>query len=356
MGLNKRLIDQAGGAASIDATEHFTPLKFTGTGASNSITGVGFQPDLMILKSRSFGDNWYVQDSIRGASRRMYFNLTAAEFSSDTNRVTSFDSDGFTLGSDNSTNQSGQTFITYSFKGGGASTTDSSKDITAEVSANQESGFSIITYTGATNSTTDSSNNGGSYWTLPHGLSEAPELIIIKTRSGQTNPWIVGSSVGSMSFSAGDEMRLNTNSAKGTQGNILFGGYNPTSTEFKVGGWDAVNRNGYTYVAYCFHSVDGYQKIGTYTGGGNTDISVTTDFQPRFLMMKATGVTEDWVILDAARDTSDPRNTYMFTNLQNAEFSSTAFNVDFDTNGFTITGNAVQINQNGQEYLYWAIA
>ena len=116
MGLNKRLIG-AGATASgaITPSENFSIVTYSGTSATQSITGVGFKPDWVWIKRTDGTENHYVQDSSRGSTKQIYTNLTNAEFN-ETTAITSFDSDGWTMGSYNGINNSGESYIYMAFK------------------------------------------------------------------------------------------------------------------------------------------------------------------------------------------------------------------------------------------------
>ena len=112
-------------------------------------------------------------------------------------------------------------------------------------------------------------------------------------------------------------------------------------------------------IAYCFHSVAGYQKIGSYTGNGSaTGPTITTDFEPRFLMLKRTdGTAGNWFIFDNARSTANERDDFLHPNSNAAETTnSAAYSVDFLSTGFQIKGNGDQINGNNGTHIYLAIA
>jgi len=348
MASNKRLI--AAGAAAAGGG-FFTPIAFTGTGQSNSITGVGFQPDLMILKSRSFADNWYIQNSLRGASKRQYINTTDAEFSSDTNRVTSFDSDGFTLGSDNSTNQLNQTFITYSFKAGGTPNTfsidgtgygtasaaglDGGATNPSSATVNTTSGFGIYTVSYPQNAVNR---------TINHGLGVKPSFVIWKSYSGAFNTYFKFQYPGGAFYN----MAMNTSDAATS-----------TSAQFDSSNIDLKITNGaHDVTGYAFCDVSGVQKFGGYTASNSwgTSVSVDVGFEPRFVMVKSVDNSGGWLILDSLRNSGgylDRLQTQSTaaddTTDTSCTFSGNTFNITFGS-----TGN--QGTPNVSRYIYWAIA
>jgi hypothetical protein len=243
-------------------------LRYDGTPTNVSFVGTSFQPDFVWIKHRTNTYYHALFDSVRGIYP-LHSNTTGAEDTAGILTLGSYDSNGFTTGNDNgTTNGNGDSYVAWCWKAGGAAVSNTDGSITSTVSANQDAGFSIVKYDGATNATTDTSNNGGSYWNVGHGLSSPPEMVIVK-KTNNAGGWYVGFNLSGVgSFDIGSHLVLNTTAAKvDTTSDILWGNQNPTSTTFGLGGWDVVNRNGDSYIAYCFHSVDGYQKVGSYTGG-----------------------------------------------------------------------------------------
>jgi hypothetical protein len=288
-----------------------------------------FQPDLVWIKSRS-NPSWHsLQDSVRGATKTLFSNTTNAEVTY-TDAQTSFDSNGFTLGADvsgGSVNVNGRTYVGWCWKAGGAAVSNTDGTITSQVSANQAAGFSIVKWTAPSDYTQ----------TVGHGLSQAPELVITKNL-GSSIDWYVFYDVVDGSV---DYMSLNTT---GTYGNTSAQSF--TSTTIKS--WWGVTEN---IIAYCFHSVDGYQKIGSYTGTGASGNTITTGFQPRFVMIKNTASGYSWIITDSTRQTGK----ILYPNLASAEFTLSTGITSFTSNGF-ILGTDVSHNNSGDTFIYLAIA
>ena len=114
--------------------------------------------------------------------------------------------------------------------------------------------------------------------------------------------------------------------------------------------------NSHDYINYCFHSVAGYQKVGSYTGNGSPTL-IDTGFEPAFLMIKRTDGNGTWIILDNKRNTSNPRNSFLQPNTADAEVNygnNATFRVDFFTNGFSTDTTNTDINDGS--YIYLAIA
>ena len=160
--------------------DYFNTVLYTGTGASNSVTGVGFQSDLLWFKNRSSALNHILFDSVRGIDKYFYVNLNEAEGTSAT-ILTAVGSDGFTVGANNNVNESSNGIVAWNWLANGAGVSNTAGTISSTVSANTTSGFSIVSYTG----------NGTGGATIGHGLGVTPKMIIIKGRETTYN-WVVG--------------------------------------------------------------------------------------------------------------------------------------------------------------------
>ncbi len=244
-----------GATTATQAGKFFNPVLYTGTGATNSITGVGFQPDWVWIKARSVGYSHRLADSVRGAGKELFSNETVAEATNSANGyVSSFNSDGFSLTSGVGVNGSGTTFVAWNWKANGAGSTNTAGSITSTVSANTTSGFSIVTYTGT-----------GANATVGHGLGVAPSMILIKSRSSVTN-W------NSYHIAVGASATIILNTTSGAvSGSTFFNSTAPTSTVFSLGSDGSTNPSGAQQVAYCFAPIAGYSAFGSYTGNGSAD-------------------------------------------------------------------------------------
>jgi hypothetical protein len=312
--------------------ENFNTVLYTGTGVARSITGVGFQPDFSWFKERSSTSGHLLFDSVRGSGKSINSDSTAAEFTSAVT-LTSFDSDGFSLGTSTGLNQSGVTNVAWNWKAGGTAVSNTDGSITSSVSAAPDAGFSIVGFTST-----------GNTETVGHGLSQAPELYIRKSRTNAEN-WVNFFTVvdGTLDF-----MNFNTtNSASGSGASL------PTSTVFSIGGGET---NGETHVCYCFHSVSGYSAVGSYVGNGSADGTfVYTGFRPAFLLLKKSSAAGDnWSMYDNKRDIDNVVREYLIPN-QNAAAASTD-TVDFLSNGFKVRNAGAYINTSGATYIYLAFA
>jgi len=320
----------------------FAATTYTATGSTpqtitNTVNGVSFQPDLVWTKSRSAVFNNVLNDSVRGSQYYLYSNLTNAEVN-DSTYLTAFNSNGFSLGAGNFTN--GTTMIGWQWKAGGTSSSNTNGSITSTVSVNTTAGFSIVTYTGT-----------GAAATVGHGLGVAPSFMINKVRnSGGTYDWYVyHSSLGNTSV-----LYLDLTSAAGT-GSSLWNSTTPTSSVFSLGGpSQGTNISALTYVMYCWAQIPGYSAFGSYTGNGSaTGPFVYLGFRPRWVMIKRTDTTSNWVILDTSRNVYNPQDLNLYPNLSAAEDDYTStYPFDMLSNGIKFRANYANVNASGGTYIY----
>ena len=319
---------------------YFSPILYTGTGTTQSITGVGFQPDLVWLKARTqtYYHNWY--DIIRGGTKAIFSNTDVPE-ATDTGNLQTLDSDGFTADGFAGTNGSGVNYVAWNWLASNTTASNTNGSTTSTVSVNQTSGFSVVTFT----------SPGAGTYTIGHGLSTAPDLVIYKAR-GASSPWwtfftLLDGSV--------DYVALNSTGAKADDSAGLPA---PTSTVFSlVNNYAPTNT---TSVAYCFHSVEGYSKIGKYTGNGidNGGPFAYLGFKPSFLLVKNITNSGEWGIFDSARNTFNVVNARLAAESTGVEYSGDA-NRDFDflSNGFKVrNGSADVFNTSGDVFMYMAFA
>ncbi len=329
-------------------SEGFNTVTYRGTGASQSISGLGFSPDLVWTKARGGASSHNLSDSIRGGGVGLTSNGTNAEYA--LSPANTFDSDGFTLNKTTSQfNSSGDTFVGWCWDAGsGSAASNTDGTITSTVKANPSYGFSIASYVG----------NGSSSQTVGHGLGVAPDLLIMKNRDDAENWQVNHSSITDGIFN------LNTTDAKKDHTAFSTGAIDPagnTSTVFSMYDGSAntnyPNESGKDYIVYCFAEVANYSSIGTYSGTDSAGVTVTTGFRPAFVMIKATNIAENWVIIDNTRNPANPANSYLNPNTSSAEGSSSTFDIDFTDTGFVLQGTDDAINgySGGTgEYIYMA--
>ena len=328
-------------------SEHFNTVLYTGTGSSNAIS-VGFQPDWVWIKMRTQTYNNNIFDSVRGAGGKYLYTDEADSEATNAERLKTFDSNGFTVGTQDAINENTHTFVAYNWKANGSGSANNDGDNNATVSANTSAKFSIATYTGS----------GGEPKTIAHGLGVSPELVIIKRRN-DSNAWVVWfhDLQDNYAFEG-----LNTNGVEVDGGSGVSKYVDAvSSTLVSVGDASENNASGGTYVMYCFASVEGYSKVGIYTGNGgsanNGGPFVYTGFKPAFLLRKrVAGATGHWYITDNERDgyNGDDSNDTLFADASNTELE--AGRIDLLSNGFKVRTNDGQVNADGADYVYLAIA
>ena len=323
------------------SSEHFNSVLYTGnTSNGHAITGVGFNPDFVWIKSRNQADfSHMLYDVVRTAVSGPFdlrSNSGNAQ-STDSSGLVSFDSDGFTLNSGGYVNTGN--FVSWNWKAGGSPSSNTDGSITSSVSANTTNGFSIVTYTGT-----------GSNATIGHGLGTTPKLIFVKATS-QVDFWRI------YSESIGNTKYLVLNETGGSATNSTeWNNTSPTSSVFTVGSSANVNRSGATFVAYCFADVKGFSKFDSYTGNGSADGTfVYTGFKPAFIMLKNTTNAREWNMQDNKRLGYNPNNYGLFPH--NDDTEQTGFDrVDFLSNGFKLRTNSEHWNESGNNFIYMAFA
>ena len=328
-------------------------FKYNGTPTSVNFLGMAFQPDLVWIKQRTGGGNNSLFDSIRGIEKYLISNSTIQETDfSGVNGLISFDANGFTVddtgGLDYSVNHSGD-YVAWCWKAGGAVTPNNNTNgtITSTVSANTDAGFSIVKFTSPSANTTG--------FTIGHGLSSAPDLIITKPTDAA-----VGWHVYSSAFSTPSQsyLQLQTTGTGSTIDPNTWNNTAATSTVFSMKTGYAVGTSSET-IAYCFHSVVGYQKVGIYDGGTITSSNIVNlGFRPRFVLLKPTQTTNDWLIYDTVRDTTNPYQNILYPATAGAEQVATNddYNLYLTDDGFYFNNTNGFINSSASDVIYLAIA
>ena len=335
-----------GTSSTTQANDYFNPVLYNGTGATLGVTGVGFQPDFVWIKSRSASTDNALYDIVRGDKNQLESNNSDAE-TTETTGLTQFNADGFTVGSLAQVNTNSSTYVSWNWKAGGNGVTNTAGSITSTVSANTTAGFSVVTYTG----------NATAGATVGHGLGVAPSMIIVKNRvaTSGAREWVVyHSSLGNT-----QAVFLSTTGAAYT-GTNLWNNTSPTSTVFTVGNSsEGTNGSGNAMLAYCFAPVAGYSAFGSYTGNGSADGPfIYTGFRPRFILFKRSSASgNDWRMTDTARSTYNPDSTaWLYPNTSLLENANNNDNIDILSNGFKIRATADASNNNGSTFIYAAFA
>ena len=312
-------------------SDYFNTTLWTGDGNSTqNITGTGFNADWIWLKGRSGAGDHQLYDKVRGAQKMLISNGTNAE-STNSIGLQSFNSDGFTMGSDMTGN--GSTFVSWNWLANGSGSSNTDGSITSTVSANTTAGFSIVKYTASSSAST-----------IGHGLGVKPKMIMQKNLDASGNWGVYHENIGATKF-----LELNTTDAEATN-STPWNDTEPTTSVFSIG---SGYTNGNEYIAYCFTEKKGFSKFGSYTGNGNADGPfIYTGFKPAFVMAKRTGNTSAWDMFDNKREGYNPDNDAIFANLNNAE--DTTDRMDFLSNGFKLRINGGP--NYSDSYIYMAFA
>jgi hypothetical protein len=336
----------------LDPSEYFNVLTFTGNSTNpRSLTGVGFQPDLVWLKNRDNANLHFVVDAVRGGTQILQTDNANIEAANETSEggFNSIDSDGFTVDDNDSTgqdagvNDSAYDYVAWNWLGDNSSgSSNSDGSITSTVNANQTSGFSIVTYTGT-----------GANATVGHGLGAVPKFITVKCRSVGYN-WLTYHGENTAAPET-DYLVLDTNAAT-VDLNTVWNDTAPTSSVFSLGTDLTTNRSGETYVAYCWAEIAGFSQFGFYEGNGEADgMFVNCGFKPAFVMIKRTDAANDWFIADSTRSPGNStEGTALFASTGAAEAAGNA--IDLLSNGFKARSTGAANNANLGDYVYVAFA
>jgi len=338
--------------ANNQSDDHFNTLIYDGNDDATRTFNVGFVSDWSWFKARNAdGIGHQLYDSSRGVTKYLASNTTGAE-ATNTEGVTSFNSSGLlAIGNSNFLNKSGRTHVLWNWKANGGTTTTNDASSTGVGSidsvfqANTTAGFSIVQFEAT-----------GSAGTIAHGLSQAPNFMILKSRDQDGAQWVVyyGDNT--------DYVVLQGTDAT-VDGQSTWNDTSPTSTVFSVGvnGGDSNNSSGGSMIGYIFHDVEGYSKFGSYTGNGNADGAfVFTGFRPAFVLVKRSSTTGNWTLMDNTRKTFNFNNTLLYPNSNAAENSNDGYNgSDFVSNGFKIRGGSSGVGTDVSgtgTYIYMAFA
>tara|TARA_A100001515_G_scaffold71775_1_gene57165 strand:- start:34 stop:2439 length:2406 start_codon:yes stop_codon:yes gene_type:complete len=317
--------------STIRPQKHFDTILYTGNGTSgHSISGLEFKPDLVWIKNRDGTYYHNLADTVRGITRSVNSNANDAEVNY--SNVSAVHDHGFVVGASELVNKNSQNLVAWCWKAGGAAVANSDGNTASQVSVNTEAGFSIVTYTGT-----------GSSTTIGHGLGKKPEMIFMKSRSA-TGDWAV---LDKANTTAEYTFYLNDNNAYGSSsGYTFYADTPPTSSVWTVNSASATNASGVTYVAYCWTSIPGYSKIGSYEGNSNANGTyVYLGFRPAWVLFKRNDYGGNWFIVDNKRDVDNECTRDLYPNTTGTETNNSNF-VDFLSDGFKLrtTGSAVNTN------------
>jgi hypothetical protein len=322
--INKLLQAAAGNAGgdNLYVEDVFSTYLYTGNGSTQSITNdidISTEGGMVWIKNRDAADGHVLTDTERGAGEVLASNSTAAEVTN-ADTTTAFNSDGFSIGADVIVNTNTEDYASWTFR-------------------KAEKFFDVVTYTG----------DGTNGREIPHSLAGDVGMVIVKCTS-DADQWLVWHKSTPTGY-----LKLNGTGALVTSfAQFKFGNgtttVNPTSSVFTVAGDSDINGSGRTYVAYLFASDaggfgdDGDESIitcGGFTTDGSGLATVNLGYEPQWLMIKRTGTTGDWQIVDTMRgfvNNSSGGDAVLKANSSDAESTFTLATPT--STGFLIDGNA----------------
>jgi hypothetical protein len=326
-----------------DGSAYFQPTLYTGNGTAigsggNAVTQIGnstFQPDFVWMKSRSAATDHALYDAVRGTTKELITNSSAAE-STLTEGLTTFGAAGFTVGNDAAVNTNAATYAAWQWKANGAGVANTDGTISSTVSVNQTAGFSIVRAASMAAS-----------GTIGHGLSQAPDMVIGRMQSEVYFWWTWHQGLSGGTY----VIKLNDTSAQAAVATVYTA--EPTSTVINTGGsWTSGN----PAIFYCFHEVEGFSKFGSYTGNGSSTDGpfIWCGFRPAFVMFKKTSATDSWEIFDNTRPGYNATGLGIYPNTTDSEL--TGRNIDILSNGIKQRNANGTTNESGQTYIFMAFA
>jgi hypothetical protein len=325
-------------------SEYFNTVLWTGNSnldnANQTITGVGFKPDLFWTKIRNAADEHHLRDINLGNTTRIRPNSPAVPNTSVCSVVPN--SDGFVITGDDGLefNQIGNNYVTWNWRGAGSVSSNTDGSITSTVSANTTSGVSIITYTGT-----------GANATIGHGLGVAPSIVLVKNLNDGTQQW----SMYNKNLPLTNILILDSTNGAFNPSDNDFQDTAPTANVFYLSGATRTNVSSQNFIAYCFAEKKSFSKFGSYTGNGNADGTfIYTGFKPAFILLKCSSTTGDWQLIDTKRSTFNVCNLRLQANLSDAEAGSDT--IDILSNGFKQRNTFGNFNSSGATYIYMAFA
>ena len=332
-----------------DPSAHFQTKLYTGTGNSLALTNDGnsdLKPDFAWIKRRDGAYSHALFDSSRGSTERLVSNLTQGV---DTNAqyITSFNTDGFTAGTDANINGNNLSYVAWQWKAnGGTTSSNTDGSVTSTVQANQDAGFSIVTFTSAPSS-------GTGIFSVGHGLGEIPAMVITKSRDSTSNWWSWHKGLTGGNSNTSYIVALERITAEGSYSNAWGAGMTSSVFGMQSGNTAVASSD---YVAYCFAEKQGFSKFGTYVGNGSTDGSfVYTGFKPALVILKGSSAVGSWYMIDNKRDVDNVAHHALEAQSSAAEYTNYNF-IDMLSNGFKLRLGTSEINTNGNTYIYMAFA
>ena len=308
------------GAGSVTIADVFSTTLYTGTSAEQTITNgidLAGEGGLVWTKGRNNTNYHYLIDTERGAGKFLFSNDTSAQ-AENIASISSFNSDGYVLGNLGGLNGSPDNYVSWTWRKAPAY-------------------FDCVTYTG----------DGTAGRTVSHNLGTDVGFMVIKQTSASGEHWICYH----RSLGASNPIYLNLTSAASSTTSLPFNSTAPTSTEFTLGSWVAVNGNSASYVAYLFAHNEDLIQCGSYTGANPATVDL--GWQPQWIMIKRTSGSGDWVVFDTARGLGDGNEAYLYANTSATEASNQRLTLT--ATGFETNTTDYRISSNGETYIYVAI-
>ena len=327
-----------------DGSKNFQMDDYAGTGSTLSRTFGGnsdMKPDILWIKAKNTTTGWIEFNAAVGVQKYNTLNEQGGE-TSDSNSLTAFNTDGFTVGSLAAVNSGSYGFFGFGWSAGNSGSSNEDGGInTTTTFVDATAGISVGTYTGT-----------GSGATVGHGLGVTPATVIIFPRSNGDHKPVANWQSGISAY--GEKWKLNETEAAASSSGFVTAA---SSTTFTLGTDTGVNGSSRTYSYYAFAEVPGFSKFGTYTGNGNADGTfVWCGFRPAIIIVKA-DTTNDWVQFNTKTDPNgNPAINYSYPNDTDAFATSTNYKVDFLSNGVKMRGTEGRINADGQAIVFMAFA
>tara|TARA_R100001591_G_scaffold32375_1_gene43336 strand:- start:73 stop:1128 length:1056 start_codon:yes stop_codon:yes gene_type:complete len=323
------------------SSDYFNTLLYTGDGSSaRSVTGVGFQPDWVWFKNRATSDHHKTFDAVRGANKVIYPNLNAVE-ATVTQELQSFNSDGFTVGTESAMNGNGNGIVAWNWKAGTTSGLSGGTITPSSYSISAASGLGIYKYTGT-----------GSNGTIAHGLGTPPRFIIIKQLNDTANWTKYYNPITNLKGQEGRYVSFQTSGF--STASSAWNDTAATSSVFTVGTTALVNESGKTYIAYAFADITGFQKFcGWYVNANADGPFIYTGFKPAFFLMFNINNGSRFQIADNKRNPSNEIDKKIQPSTSNAEVTTGDIACDFLSNGIKIRGGSTSdINHTNLNMMY----
>ena len=332
-------------APDYQGIDYFNATLYTGNGTAigsggKAVTGVGFQPDFTWIKNRDAADSHILTDVVRGVTKYISSDSTAAE-ATNTEALSTFDTDGFKVGNLDAVNTNTEDYVSWNWLAGGTGSSNTDGSITATVTVADAGHLSIGTYTGT-----------GANATIGHGLTAAPEFVNVKQLNSTASWSALIPAIGNS-----NAIFLNINNAATSVGTAYWQNTDPTSSVFSIGTDNGVNASSSTYLFQCFRSVPGLCKVGTYIGNGSATAPpyVSVGFKPSWVMIKKTSGTSNWHLYDTARSLNNEVDDQLLADFPSAETTGSE-ELDILADGFKIRTADGGINTSAGTYIYLAMA